>query len=109
MMNFRLAELRVSVDVLLGLQPLEEAYTLSNSGKAEYWENRLEYLRRTRKTMWNEDYVRFLVRDVWKIDKPVTILDCGCGFGALGMLLMPVLNTPLHEGGRAKGHILQNE
>lgn len=97
------------MDVLLGLQPLEEAYTPSNSGKAEYWENRLEYLRRTRKTMWNEDYVRFLVREVWKIDKPVTILDCGCGFGALGMLLMPVLNTPLHEGGRAKGHILQNE
>lgn len=81
----------VSVDVLLGLQLLEEAYTPSNSGKAEYWENRLEYLKRTRKTMWNEDYVRFLVREVWKIDKPVTILDCGCGFGALGMLLMPVL------------------
>ena len=81
----------VSVDVLLGLEPLDESYAPSNSGKVEYWEKRLEYLKRTRKTMWNEDYVGFLVRDVWKIDRPVTVLDCGCGFGSLGMLLLPVL------------------
>ena len=81
----------VSVDVLLGLAPLDEAYTPSNSGKVEYWEKRLAYLKRTRKTMWNEDYVRFLVRDVWKIERPVMVLDCGCGFGSLGMLLMPLL------------------
>lgn len=41
--------------------------------------------------MWNVDYMRFLVRDVWKIDNPVTVLDCGCGYGALGLLLMPLL------------------
>lgn len=65
----------VSVDALLGLEPLDDSYTPSNSGKAEYWEERLEYLKRTRKTMWNEDYIRFLVRDVWKINRPITILD----------------------------------
>lgn len=81
----------VSVDVLLGLQPLEDSYVPSNSGKAEYWEKRLDYLKRTRKIMWNEDYVSFLVNNVWKIREPVTVLDCGCGYGMLGMLLMPLL------------------
>lgn len=81
----------VSVDALLGLVPLEERYKPSNSGTVEYWDGRLKYLQRTRKTMWNEDYMQFLIRDVWKIEKPVTVLDCGCGYGFLGMLLMPML------------------
>lgn len=81
----------VSVDALLGLVPLEQEYMPSNSGTEEYWGNRLEYLKRTRKTMWNDDYMRFLIRDVWKINNPVTVLDCGCGFGALGLLIMPLL------------------
>lgn len=81
----------VSVDALLGLVPLEQVYEPSNSGKVEYWENRLEYLMRTRKTLWNEDYMYFLIRDVWKINRPITVLDCGCGYGALGLLLMPLL------------------
>lgn len=64
----------VSVDALLGLVPLEQVYRPSNSGAARYWEERLEYLKRTRKTMWNEDYMHFLIQDVWKIHKPVTVL-----------------------------------
>ena len=28
--------------------------------------------------MWNEDYLRFLVEQVWEIDRPVDVLDCGC-------------------------------
>lgn len=84
----------VSVDAILGLVPLEENnYRPSNSGKAEYWQNRVEYLKRTRETMWNKDYFAFLVREVWKITKPVEILDCGCGYGALGLMLMPLLPT----------------
>ena len=81
----------VSVDALLGLEPLDEAYFPSNSGKVEYWETRLDYLQRTRKLMWNDDYMHFLVQDVWKINKPITVLDCGCGYGSLGMLLIPLL------------------
>ena len=81
----------VSVDALLGLVPLEKAYSPSNSGTVGYWEKRLEYLKNTRKTMWNEDYIGFLVREVWKINRPISILDCGCGYGALGLLLMPLL------------------
>ena len=81
----------VSVDALLGLVPLEEEYKPSNSGTAEYWDKRPEYLKMTRKSMWNEDYIRFLIRDVWRIVNPVTVLDCGCGYGALGLLIMPLL------------------
>ncbi len=81
----------VTVDALLGLAPLEETYKPSNSGTAEYWEHRLEYLLHTRKTMWNRDYMQFLIRDVWNIHEPITVLDCGCGYGALGLLMMPLL------------------
>ena len=83
----------VSVDALLGLVPLEKAYNPSNSGAVEYWDGRLDYLKMTRKSMWNEDYFQFLIRDVWKITRPVTVLDCGCGYGALGLLIMPLLSN----------------
>lgn len=81
----------VSVDALLGLVPMGEEYSPSNSGTVEYWDERLEYLKMTRKSMWNEDYFQFLIRDVWKITRPITVLDCGCGYGALGLLIMPLL------------------
>ena len=81
----------VTVDQLLGLQPLEDTYVPSNSGKVEYWKNRLGFLQRTRRLLWNDDYMKFLVRDVWKITEPVKVLDCGCGYGFLGMMLMPIL------------------
>ena len=82
----------VSVDALLGLVPLDSShYRSSNSGQSEYWENRVEYLKRTRATMWNADYLKFLICDVWRISKPIEILDCGCGYGALGLMLLPIL------------------
>lgn len=31
----------------------------------------------------------YMVEKVWKIDKPVKVLDCGCGF--VGLLIMPLL------------------
>ena len=83
---------QVSVDEVLGLSPLTgEEYTPVRSGEKDYWDSRLNYLRASRKAMWNDDYMRFLVRQVWKIDKPVDVLDCGCGFGYMGMMLMPLL------------------
>ena len=66
---------RVSVDALLGLVPLAgEEYIAVRSGEKDYWENRLEYLKASRRAMWNEDYLRFLVEQVWKIDRPVDVL-----------------------------------
>lgn len=83
---------RVTVDELLGLSPLTgEEYTPVRSGEKDYWDSRLNYLKASRKAMWNDDYFRFLVEQVWKIERPVDVLDCGCGFGYIGMMLMPLL------------------
>ena len=83
---------RITVDELLGLKPLSgEEYIPARSGEKEYWEQRLNYLLASRKSFWNEDYFQFLIDRVWKIDKPVDILDCGCGFGYMGKLLLSYL------------------
>ncbi len=55
------------------------------------WNNEMNYLQSTRQRMWNDDYFEFLVRQVWKIDKPVKILDFGCGYGDLGLRLLPLI------------------
>mgnify|MGYP004521165773 FL=1 len=82
----------VSVDQLIGIVPFnEEVYIASKTGTREFWEAKLEYLLRTRKNMWNDDYMEFLITKVWKIDRPVKLLDCGCGFGFLGLLILPYL------------------
>ncbi len=83
---------QVTVDTLLGLTPLAgEEYIPIRSGERDYWEDRLDYLKASRRTMWNADYLRFLVEQVWKIDRPVDVLDCGCGFGYMGKMLCPLL------------------
>ncbi len=82
----------VSTDQLLGLKPLDdETYIPEKTATKEFWNQKLEYLLRTRKGYWNDDYARFLISQVWKIDKPVSLLDCGCGYGFLGLLLLPHL------------------
>ena len=83
---------QVSVDEVLGLKPLPgEKYIPVRSGEKDYWDSRLNYLKVSRKSFWNDDYLQFLVEKVWKIDKPVQILDCGCGFGYMGQMLLPHL------------------
>lgn len=82
----------VSIDQLMGIVPLEgEEYIAEKTGTGKFWENKMEYLLRTRKSAWNSDYMHFLIEQVWKIDRPVKVLDCGCGFGFLGTLIMPFL------------------
>ena len=82
----------VSTDQILGLQPLEgETYIPEKTATKDFWNQKLEYLLRTRKNSWNDDYARFLVSQVWKIDKPVSVLDCGCGYGFFGLRLLPYL------------------
>ncbi len=83
---------QVSTDQLLGLKPLDgETYIPEATATKEFWNRKLEYLLRTRKGGWNGDYAQFLVSQVWKIDKPISVLDCGCGYGFLGLLLLPCL------------------
>lgn len=56
-----------------------------------YWDAQLEYLRSSRELFYNDDYIEFLVRTVWKIDTPVHLIDFGCGYGYLGLKLLPLL------------------
>lgn len=81
----------VTVDELLGLKPLADSYQPNRSGKKDYWAQRFSYLERTRKEYWNPDYIQFLIEKVWKIETSAEVLDCGCGYGALGLLLLPLL------------------
>jgi len=82
----------VSVDELLGLKPLpSQTYIPCKAGTKEYWSGRLKYLKNTRDFLWNKDYLQFLIERVWKINYPINVLDCGCGYGFLGTMLMPHL------------------
>lgn len=56
-----------------------------------FWDNQIEYLRRTRDLYYNDDYLEFLIRTVWRINRPVRVVDFGCGYGFLAAKLMPLL------------------
>lgn len=55
------------------------------------WDEKLNFLRAIRNGWCNTDYIEFLVQKVWRIDRAVDIMDFGCGFGYIGLLLMPLL------------------
>lgn len=56
-----------------------------------FWDTQIDYLDETRKQMWNDDYLEFLVKSVWKLNNPINIVDFGCGYGFLGIKLLPLL------------------
>lgn len=59
---------------------------------AEVWDDEFDYLLASRGLYHNADYWRFLVRDVWRIDqRPLQVVDFGCGYGWLGHFLAPML------------------
>ena len=89
----KLAEyFQVSVDEILGLKPLKSReYISRRTDSKEHWNKKMDYLKNSRILMWNDDYLEFLVHKVWKINKPVNIIDFGCAYGHLGMVLLPIL------------------
>ncbi len=58
---------------------------------SESWGPKLEQLQRTRYKYHNDDYLEFLVDRVWKLHQPCRLVDLGCGFGYLGLKLLPLL------------------
>jgi len=56
-----------------------------------YWNDQINYLKKSVGLFYNDDYLQFLVDKVWQIDKPIKIIDFGCGFGHLGLRLLPLL------------------
>ena len=82
----------VTTDQLLGLVALQdEGYKEEKTDTDEFWDQKLSYLLRKQKINWNEDYFEFLLEKVWKIKEPIDILDLGCGYGYMGVLLLQYL------------------
>lgn len=81
----------VSTDVLLGIKPLEEEEPWRRFDVYGYWNQHMERTRIWKRLYWNDDYFAFLVKEVWKFRAPVNILDFGCGYGFLGLKLLPLL------------------
>lgn len=57
------------------------------------WNEQADYLMQTRGLYVNDDYLAFLVRQVWKMKTPLDLIDFGCGFGYMGLKLLPLLST----------------
>lgn len=55
------------------------------------WDEKMGYLRRRMSLYYNDDYIEFLVKSVWKWETPVRIVDFGCGYGQLGLMMLPHL------------------
>ena len=88
----RLAEIfGVSTDVILGVEPIEKNTGIRKFDSVEYWNNNRELTKVWKSLYWNEDYFEFLVKKVWKWDKPIDILDFCCGYGYLGMKILPLV------------------
>jgi len=53
------------------------------------WDEKAEYLAKSRTVWFNDDYLQLLVNSAWRIDRPVCVADFGCGTGFLRDRLMP--------------------
>ena len=71
-----------------------------------YWDNKIEYLMKSRELYFNDDYLQFLIEKVWKITSPINMIDFGCGFGYLGIKLLPLLPKGTTYTGIDKGEEL---
>lgn len=82
----------VTVDELLGLKPLQAIeYIPSETDNRDYWNDKSNTLYKNRKYFWNNDYLEFLVKSVWKLNGPVDIIEFRCGNGYLGNQLLNIL------------------
>ncbi|MCY9669904.1 class I SAM-dependent methyltransferase [Paenibacillus alginolyticus] len=74
-----------------------------------YWDSKFNYLSKTRWLYYNDDYLNFLLTNVWKITSPVRIIDFGCGYGYLGTKLLPLLpEGSTYTGVDAGGKLIEH-
>lgn len=82
----------VSVDELLGLKPLpKQQYIQRNTDDRANWNEGTDKLFQNRKNFWNDDYLKFLIENVWCITSPIRVIDFWCGDGYLGKKLLEFL------------------
>lgn len=82
----------ITTDQLLGLMPLKEnTYKKRMKGTAEYRDKILKQFQQSRRLYWNDDYLAFLINDVWKIRKAVKVAEVACGDGSFAKQLLPLL------------------
>ena len=56
-----------------------------------YWDDEGEHLGQGFILQHNEDYLEFLVKNVWKLDRACRLVEFGCGYGRIGFELMRFL------------------
>lgn len=82
----------VSVDELLGLKPLpQQAYIPRDTDNRDNQNGKTDKLYKNRKYFWNDDYLRFLVKNIWHIESPIDVIEFRCGNGYLGKKLLELL------------------
>lgn len=82
----------VTIDELLGIKPLrQQSYIPRGTDNRDNWNGKTDKLFKNRKYFWNDDYLKFLVENVWHIDSPIDIIEFRCGDGFLGMKLLEIL------------------
>ncbi|QHQ63157.1 helix-turn-helix domain-containing protein [Anaerocolumna sedimenticola] len=82
----------ISVDELLGLKPLHhQEYIPRNSDNHDTSNGRENNLYKNRKYFWNDDYLQFLIYNVWQVEKPVDVIEFRCCQGYLGKQLLGIL------------------
>lgn len=71
-----------------------------------YWDEKIEYLLRTRRLYHNADYMEFLLTRVLGLTEPTHVIDFGCGTGYLGLIFLPHLPKGSTYTGIDKGEEL---
>jgi len=86
------AYFKVSVDHILGLEHnYNSDYIDRKTDSAHHWNDKVKELISSRNHFWNDDYFKFLVQNVWNINRPINVVDYGCGYGYLGDKLLSIL------------------
>lgn len=82
----------VSVDEVMGLVPIKNiTYIPRNTDDRTLWKNRENVIKNDRMFFWNDDYLKFLIDQVWKITKPIDMIEFCCCDGDLGIRMLKLL------------------
>lgn len=95
----------VDIEVLLGMRPIELKPKAVDFSEKEFWDAQIESTKNWKLFYFNDDYLEFLVKMVWKFDRPVKMLDCACGYGYLAEKIFPYLP----EGSSYTGFDISNK